>query len=130
VLGVAVGLAALVRGEGLLLALPVLAFWYRQVTMRAWVARAAVLGLAVRGRWAALDLLLGAAWVMALAAAHGTLGDLLAATTELEDARGAVAGAALGALVAVAATLIAPRRKDSAGTANPSHSVRRNAALP
>ncbi len=43
-LGVAVGLAALVRGEGLFLALPALAYWYRQAPLRTWVARAAVLG--------------------------------------------------------------------------------------
>jgi len=73
-----------------------------------WAAFAVVLGTAVRGRWAALDLLLGAAWVVGLVFAHGALGDLLAATTALEDARGAVAGAALGGLVAVTAALIAP----------------------
>jgi len=46
-LGVAVGLAALVRGEGLFLALPALAYWYRQVPARTWVLRAAVLGAAI-----------------------------------------------------------------------------------
>lgn len=73
-----------------------------------WGAFALVLGFAVRGRWAILDLLLGVAWVLGLIAAHGALGDLLTATTELEDARGAVAGAALGGLVAVTAILMAP----------------------
>jgi hypothetical protein len=87
-----------------------------------WAAFAVVLGAAVRGRWAPLDLLLGAAWAVGLVAAHDALGDLLAATTMLEDARGAVVGAALGGLVAVTATLIIPPRKDSAGTSTPSGS--------
>jgi len=82
-----------------------------------WAAFAAVLGFAVRGRWVALDLLLGAAWIVSLVVAHGALGDLLAATTELEHARGAVAGAALGGLVAV----IAPPPQDWARRPNPAH---------
>ena len=73
-----------------------------------WAAFAVALPLFVRGRWAAIDLLAGAAWAAALILAHGALGDLLAATTELERARGVVAGAALGGLVAVTMTLIAP----------------------
>lgn len=44
-LGVAVGLAALVRGEGMFLALPALAYWYRQMGLRAWFARAAALAV-------------------------------------------------------------------------------------
>ena len=48
------------------------------------------------------------AWAAGLVLAHGVLGDMLAATTELDRARGAVAGAALGGLVAVTVTLIAP----------------------
>ena len=95
-----------------------------------WAGFAVVLGLAVRGRWAALDLLLGAAWVVGLVVAHGALGDLLAATTELEQARGAVAGAALGGLVAVTAAAIAPPLKDSARKPNPSHPVSSKTALP
>ena len=86
-----------------------------------WAAFAAVLGFATRGRWAALDLLVGVAWAVGLVAAHGALGDLLAVTTEFEDARGAVAGAALGALVAVTATLIAPPPQDWARRPNPAH---------
>jgi len=96
-----------------------------------WAAFAAVLGFATRGRWAALDLLVGAAWAVGLVAAHGALGDLLAVTTELEDARGAVAGAALGALVAVTATLIDPPMRDSTRRRNPSLTAHRGkAALP
>jgi len=73
-----------------------------------WVAFAVALPFFVRGRWAAMDLLAGAGWAAGLVLAHGALGDLLAATTELERARGVVAGAALGGLVAVTVTLIAP----------------------
>ncbi len=73
-----------------------------------WVAFAVALPFFVRGRWAAMDLLAGAAWAAGLVLAHGVLGDLLAATTELDRARGLVAGAALGGLVAVTVTLIAP----------------------
>ena len=72
-----------------------------------WALFAAVFGLLARGRWATLDLLIAAAWVVGLVAAHGALGDLLAATTELPKARGAVAGAALAGLVAVSGVLIA-----------------------
>jgi len=47
-------------------------------------------------------------WAAALVAAHAALGDLLAATTQLDHARGAVAGAALGAVVALSMASIAP----------------------
>jgi len=77
-----------------------------------WVAFAVVLPFLVRGRWAAMDLLAGAAWAAGLVLAHEALGDVLAATTELERARGVVAGAALGGLVAVTVTLIAPPVRD------------------
>jgi hypothetical protein len=76
--------------------------------MLVWMAFAVALPFFVRGRWAAMDLLLGAAWAAGLVLAHGVLGDMLAATTELDRARGLVAGAALGGLVAVTVTLIAP----------------------
>ncbi len=45
-LGVVVGMSALVRGEGLFLALPALALWWRQTNLRTLGARAAVLGAA------------------------------------------------------------------------------------
>ena len=77
-----------------------------------WVAFAVALPFVVRGRWAGMDLLAGAAWAAGLVLAHGVLGDLLAATTELDRARGVVAGAALGGLVAVTVTLIAPPVRD------------------
>jgi eukaryotic-like serine/threonine-protein kinase len=73
-------------------------------------AFAAVLPLMVRGRWAGMDLLAASVWAIGLVVALGGLGDLLAATTELDRARGAVAGAALGGLIAVTATLLTPPR--------------------
>lgn len=77
-----------------------------------WAAFALVLPLLARGRFAALDLTVAAVWIAGLVAAHDGLGDLLAATTELQRTRGAVAGAALGGLVAVTVILLAPRRGD------------------
>ena len=73
-----------------------------------WVPFALVLPLLVRGRFAALDVVAAALWAAGLVAAHALLGDVLAATTELERARGAVAGACLGAIVALTVTLVAP----------------------
>ncbi len=90
-----------------------------------WAAFSGLLGLALRGRWAAVDLMLAAVWAVGLAAAHGALGDLLAASTELEYARGAVAGAALGGLVAVTTTLIAPPMKAPGRRPGPSRRAHR-----
>jgi hypothetical protein len=73
-----------------------------------WAAFAVALPLLVRGRWAAADLFMAALWAAGLVIAHDSLGTMLAATSELERARGAVAGACLGALVAVTASLLAP----------------------
>lgn len=67
-----------------------------------WAAFAAALPLVVRGRSLALDLLFGGVWAVALVAAHGALGELLAGHVPLTDARGAIAGAVLGLLAAVA----------------------------
>lgn len=78
-----------------------------------WMAFALALPLIARGRWAALDLAVGAVWAIALIAAHGYLSDVLAADGGLQPARGAVAGAALGALVAVTAILLTPPPRDS-----------------
>jgi hypothetical protein len=93
----------------------------------AWAAFAAVLPLLARGRYAAADLAVGALWVVGLVVAHEALGDLLAATTELQRARGAVAGAALGGLVAVTVILLGPQRR-----ADPPQAAdgRRDPALP
>jgi hypothetical protein len=82
-----------------------------------WAGFAVVLPLLVRGRYLALDLALAVLWVAALIAAQEALGDLLASTTELSRARGGVAGAALGGLVAVAAARARPLRRGE--TADP-----------
>ena len=68
--------------------------------------------MVVRGRWAIVDLIAAVAWAAGLVAAHVALGDLLATTTELSEARGAVAGACLGALVVLTVTLTAPPARD------------------
>ncbi len=85
-----------------------------------WAAFAVVLGFAVRGRWVAFDLALAAVWVIGLVVAHGALGELLAGTAASGEARGAVLGAVLAGLVAVAATLRGPPRKDSPPAADAS----------
>jgi hypothetical protein len=69
-----------------------------------------VLPLLVRGRSPAFDLLAGALWAAGLVAAHAALADLLASTSAVPDARGAVAGAVIGALGAVAASAAVARR--------------------
>jgi hypothetical protein len=71
-----------------------------------WAVFAVLLPLVVRGRFLALDLIGAAAWAAGLIAAQMALGDLLAATTALEQARGAVAGAVVGAILYVAATSV------------------------
>jgi hypothetical protein len=68
-----------------------------------WAAFALLLGVVVRGRFVYFDLAGGALWAAGLVAAHSALGDLLAASVPLADARGAVAGAVLGLVVALAA---------------------------
>ena len=75
-----------------------------------WAAFAAVLGLLVRGRSMALDLAVAGLWATGLVLAHVALGDLLASTGALPDARGGVAGAFLGALGAVAGASMLARR--------------------
>jgi membrane protein DedA with SNARE-associated domain len=64
--------------------------------------------LAVRGRWIALDLTGAGLWTAGLIAAQVALGDVLAADAQLDQARGAVAGAVLAALVVVSVSRIAP----------------------
>ena len=73
-----------------------------------WAGFAVLLGVVLRGRWAFVDAVAAATWVVALVFVHSALGDLLAPTTELSQARGAVAGAVLGGLVAISVTLLAP----------------------
>ena len=68
-----------------------------------WAFFAALAPLVMRGRWTAVDLAGAAVWTAGLIAAHVALGDLLAATTTLDAARGAVAGSVGAGLVAFAA---------------------------
>ena len=65
----------------------------------AWVVVAVALGLAVRGRWLAVDLVGAALCAAGLIAAHLALGDALAADVALDHARGAVAGSIVAALL-------------------------------
>jgi hypothetical protein len=71
-----------------------------------WVALAVVLPFVVRGRSVGLDLLGASAWAAALVAAHTGVADLVASSVELDQARGAVGGAILAVLVAVAAAAV------------------------
>ncbi len=82
---------------------------------------AALLPLLVRGRFAALDLVAAGAWAAGLAASLTALGNLLAATTELDQARGAVAGALLGAFAYLAVLTIVER--EPAAPAEPLEAV-------
>jgi hypothetical protein len=74
-----------------------------------WAVFAMLLPLVVRGRWLAVDLLGAGLWAAALIAAHAALGDMLAATTALGEARGAAAGAIGAALLAVAISQMKPQ---------------------
>jgi eukaryotic-like serine/threonine-protein kinase len=65
-----------------------------------WAAFAVLLPLIVRGRWLAADLFGAVIWTAGLIAALFALGDMLATTTALDAARGAVAGS-VGAAVLV-----------------------------
>jgi hypothetical protein len=73
-----------------------------------WAAFAMLLPLVVRGRWLAVDLLGAGLWAAGLLLAHAALGDMLAATTALDQARGALAGSIGAGLVAVAVSQTAP----------------------
>ena len=84
-----------------------------------WALFALALPLVMRGRALALDLLTAAAWAAALVAAHAGLADVLAATTRLDEARGAAAGALLGVLAAAVVTFIAPPVRQSADDVTP-----------
>jgi eukaryotic-like serine/threonine-protein kinase len=71
-----------------------------------WVSLAVVLPFVVRGRSLALDLLGASAWAAALVSAHAGISDLVASSVELDQARGAVGGAILAVVVAVAAAAV------------------------
>jgi hypothetical protein len=80
-----------------------------------WAAFAVLLPLLVRGRALALDVLGAAVWAAGLVAAHSGLAQVMAGDAALSDARGVVAGAALGLVVAVAAAgagLVSPPRDE------------------
>jgi eukaryotic-like serine/threonine-protein kinase len=87
--------------------------------MAVWAFFAWILPLVVRGRNLVLDVLAAATWAAALVAAHAGLADMLAATTRLEEARGAAAGALLGVMAAMAVTSIAPPVREPADDATP-----------
>jgi eukaryotic-like serine/threonine-protein kinase len=72
-----------------------------------WAAFALLLPLVVRGRWLAVDMMGALLWTAGLIAAHTALGDMLAATTALDEARGVVAGSVGAALVVLAVSQIA-----------------------
>jgi hypothetical protein len=78
-----------------------------------WAGFAAVLPLLVRGRSTGLDLAAATAWAVGLVGAHAALGDLMASSGGLTDARGAVLGTLLGAAAAVAAATALARRPAS-----------------
>jgi eukaryotic-like serine/threonine-protein kinase len=77
------------------------------VPAAAWAAFAVLLPLVVRGRSLGVDLIGAGLWAVGLIVAHMALGDMLAGTTVLDEARGMVAGSVGAALVALAVSQIA-----------------------
>ena len=77
------------------------------VPAAAWAAFAVLLPFVVRGRWLGVDLIGAGLWAAGLIVTHIALGDMLAATTALDEARGMVAGSVGAALVALAVSQIA-----------------------
>ena len=73
-----------------------------------WAAFAILLPLLVRGRFLLVDAVAATGWAAALVAAQVALGDLLAATTALDQPRGGVAGPLGAAFVAVTISVLAP----------------------
>ena len=71
-----------------------------------WVVLAVVLPFVVRGRSLGLDLLGASAWAAVLVTALAGVADLVASSVELDQARGAVGGAVLAVVVAVAAAAV------------------------
>jgi hypothetical protein len=71
-----------------------------------WVAFAVALPFVVRGRSLALDLLGASVWGAGLVASHAAMADFVASSVELDQARGAVGGAVLAVMVAVAAAAV------------------------
>jgi len=79
-------------------------------TIIAWVALAVAAGGFLRGRSMPLVVAGATLWAVAVVAVHGALGDLLEGQVPLGSARGAVAGAVLGALVALGVWARTPAR--------------------
>ena len=77
-----------------------------------WAGFAVLLPFLVRGRSTGVDLAAGSLWAIGLLLAHSALGDLLASSGGLADARGAVAGTLIGAVAAVAAAAALARRDE------------------
>jgi ABC-type proline/glycine betaine transport system permease subunit len=63
----------------------------------------------IRGRWLAFDLVAAGLWAVGLIVAQVALGDALAADVALDQARGAVTGSILAAVIAVSVSqVVAP----------------------
>jgi len=80
------------------------------VTIVAWVGLAVAAGALTRSRRVALVLAGATLWAVGVVAVHGALGDLLEGQVPLHTARGAVAGAVIGALVALGVWALARAR--------------------
>ncbi len=78
------------------------------LVLATWAGLAVVLPLLLRGRWLAMDCVGGVIWAAGVMVAMAAVGDLMAGGAVLEQARGAVAGALVGAVVAVAISQTAP----------------------
>jgi hypothetical protein len=74
-----------------------------------WALFAVALPMVIRGRWLAVDLAGAGIWVVGLVVAHMALGDALAADLALDQARGAVTGSLLAAIVVLSVSqIVAP----------------------
>ena len=78
------------------------------LVLGAWAGLAVVLPLLLRGRWLAMDCVGAAIWAAGMMVALAAVGDLMTGAAVLEQARGAVAGALVGAVAAVAVSQTAP----------------------
>ena len=78
------------------------------LTVVVWAVAAAVLPLVLRGRWLALDVMGAGLWALAYLTAMTAVGDAVAGSAVLDQARGGVAGALVAAFVAVAVSQTVP----------------------
>ena len=81
------------------------------VPAAAWAVLAVALGVLVRGRNVALDVVGAVTWALAMILAHDWLADLLVGVVPAPAPRGAAAGAVLGALTAFVAAVVLRRRR-------------------